>query len=48
MYRLEIYLDNGFDAKYRNLTIEQVLKEVGRYVGIEYVSIMKEELEVLK
>ena len=46
MYKLEIYLDNGFNAKYTNLTIEQALKEIGRYVGIEYVSIMKECLEV--
>lgn len=42
MYRLEIYLDNGFNAKYRNLTMEQVLKEIQKYDGIETISIMLE------
>lgn len=42
MYKLEIYLDNGFNAKYSNLTIDQVLKELNCYVGIVSVQISLE------
>lgn len=42
MYKLEIYLDNGFSAKYSNLTMEQVLKELNCYVGIVSVQISLE------
>lgn len=42
MYRLEIYLDNGFNAKYSNLTMEQVLKELNCYVGVVSVQISLE------
>lgn len=39
MYKLEIYLDNGLNAKYKDLTIDQVIKEIKKYEGIESISI---------
>ena len=43
MYKLYIYLSNGFNAVYRNLSMKQVLKELERYDDIETVSVMLED-----
>ena len=41
-YEMEIYLTCGFSAKYKDLTMEQVLKELNCYVGIVSVQISLE------
>ena len=41
-YEMEIYLTCGFSAKYKDLTMEQVLKELNCYVGIASVQISLE------
>lgn len=45
MYKLEIYLDNGLNAKYSNLTMEQVLNEIKECEGIESILITLESWE---
>lgn len=38
-YKMEIYLTCGFNAKYKDLTIEQAIKEIKNYEEIESISI---------
>lgn len=44
-YEMEIYLTCGFSAKYKDLTIEQVIKEIKKYEEIESFSIKIQETE---
>ena len=45
LYEMEIYLICGFSAKYKDLTIEQAIREINNYKEIDSISIkiQKEE-----
>lgn len=45
LYEMEIYLTCGFSAKYKDLTIEQVIKEIKNYKEIDSISINIQKTE---